>query len=177
MTTKAPLVGIIMGSQSDWPTTRRSWRHRSSRSGMRTSRSVSRSCARARPRRSRTRPRMRPEVIARSKPLPPGSTIGILGGGQLGRMLAIAAAKLGFRTNVYSDEADCPAFDVATVRTAGAFTDLTTLTPFARTVDVVTFEFENVPVEAARHISGLVPVRPGPVALEVAQGRLGEKGV
>jgi 5-(carboxyamino)imidazole ribonucleotide synthase len=114
-------------------------------------------------------------VAYRDRPLPPGSVIGILGGGQLGRMLAMAAAKLGFRTHIFNDEGDCPAFDVASARTNGKFTDLDALTPFAQGVDVVTYEFENVPVEAARHISAIVPVRPGPKALEVSQDRLVEK--
>ena len=108
-------------------------------------------------------------------PLPPGSTIGILGGGQLGRMLALAAARLGLRTHVYSDEPDSPAFDVTGRATHGSYTDLPHLEVFAREVDVVTYEFENVPVEAARHLADLVPVRPGARALEVAQDRLVEK--
>jgi 5-(carboxyamino)imidazole ribonucleotide synthase len=115
------------------------------------------------------------EVAAGAQPLPPGSTIGILGGGQLGRMLAMAAAKLGLRTHVYCDEPRCPAFDVSALQTVGSYTDLDKLRSFAATVDVVTYEFENVPVDAARHLVGMVPVRPGPQALEVAQDRLVEK--
>lgn len=111
----------------------------------------------------------------RPGPLQPGSTIGILGGGQLGRMLAVAAAKLGLRTHIYCDEPHCPAFDVTPLHTVGDYTDLDRLTAFAATVDVVTYEFENVPVTAARHLSGLVPVWPGALALEVAQDRLTEK--
>jgi 5-(carboxyamino)imidazole ribonucleotide synthase len=107
--------------------------------------------------------------------LAPGASVGILGGGQLGRMLALAAAKLGLRTHIYSDEADCPAFDVASECSHGDFTDFERLEPFARSVDVVTYEFENVPVEAAEFLSGLVPVRPGPTALAVSQDRLAEK--
>lgn len=116
-----------------------------------------------------------PEAGVRSEPLPPGSTIGILGGGQLGRMLAMAAAKLGLKTHIYCDEPTCPAFDVTPQHTVGDYTDFDRLSGFAATVDAVTFEFENVPVEAARHLSELVPVRPGPLALEVAQDRLTEK--
>jgi len=108
-------------------------------------------------------------------PLPPGSTIGILGGGQLGRMLSMAAAKLGLRTHIYCNEPKCPAFDVAAQRTVGDYTDVERLEAFAGTVDAVTYEFENVPVEAARHLAELVPVRPGPRALEIAQDRLREK--
>ncbi len=115
------------------------------------------------------------EPEAHSDRLQPGSTIGILGGGQLGRMLAMAAAKLGLRTHIYCDEPNCPAFDVSALHTVGDYTDLTRLTAFAATVDTVTYEFENVPVDAARHLSGLLPVRPGPRALEVAQDRLTEK--
>jgi 5-(carboxyamino)imidazole ribonucleotide synthase len=104
-----------------------------------------------------------------------GSTIGILGGGQLGRMLAQAAARLGFKTHIYSDDPDSPAFEVTSRATHGGYNDLPHLETFARQVDVVTYEFENVPVEAARHIDRLVPVRPGAKALEVAQDRLVEK--
>ena len=109
------------------------------------------------------------------RPLPPGSTIGILGGGQLGRMLALASARLGLKTHVYSDDPESPAFDVTGRATHGSYTDLPHLETFAREVDVVTYEFENVPVEAARHLDNLVPVRPGAKALEVSQDRLVEK--
>jgi 5-(carboxyamino)imidazole ribonucleotide synthase len=107
-------------------------------------------------------------------PLPPGSTIGILGCGQLGRMLALAAARLGLKTHVYCDTTG-PAFDVATAATRAAFDDAEALARFAHSVDVVTYEFENVRVETARIIAGSVPVRPSPTALEVAQDRLVEK--
>ncbi len=113
--------------------------------------------------------------IKQLQPLPPGSTIGVLGGGQLGRMLSLAAARLGFKTHVYSDDPDSPAFEVTSRATHGGYGDLPHLETFARQVDVVTYEFENVPVEAARHIAGIVPVRPGAKALEVAQDRLVEK--
>jgi len=107
-------------------------------------------------------------------PLPPGSTIGVLGSGQLGRMLALAAARLGLKTHVFSTETG-PACDVAARTMLGAFDDLPALAAFARTVDVVTYESENIEVEAARHLARLVPVRPGARALEVAQDRLIEK--
>jgi 5-(carboxyamino)imidazole ribonucleotide synthase len=107
-------------------------------------------------------------------PLPPGSTIGILGSGQLGRMLAIAGARIGLKAHIYCEESG-PAFDVAARRTTGAFADRAALTQFAAAVDAVTYEFENVPLAAARHLTGLVPVRPGARALEVAQDRLAEK--
>lgn len=106
--------------------------------------------------------------------LPPGSTIGILGSGQLGRMLAVAAAQLGFKVHVYSDKPG-PAFDVAAATTVGPFEDLGLITAFAETVDVVTYEFENVPLGAAAAAAAIRPVRPGPRALQVAQDRLNEK--
>src|SRR5262250_3172350 len=98
-------------------------------------------------------------------PLPPGSTIGILGSGQLGRMLAIAAARLGFKTHVYCADSG-PACDVATRTTRAAFDDWAALAAFARAVDAVTFESENVAVEAARYLADHVPVRPSAKALE-----------
>ena len=106
--------------------------------------------------------------------LAPGSTIGVLGGGQLGRMLAMAAARLGLKCHIYSDHRG-PAFDVAAETTLGDFNDLAAIRAFAGSVDVVTYEFENVPVEAAAAAAERAPVRPGPKALEVAQDRLAEK--
>jgi len=110
-----------------------------------------------------------------SAPLPPGSRIGILGGGQLGRMLAMAAARLGFVCHIYSDVPDAPAAQVAASLTIGRYDDIEELRNFAETVDVVTYEFENVPVAAAEMLTGLKPVSPPPKALEVAQDRLVEK--
>lgn len=108
-------------------------------------------------------------------PLPPGATIGILGGGQLGRMLSMAAARLGLRCHIYSDVAG-PAFDVAAASTVGAFEDAKAVTAFARGVDVVTYEFENVPLAAAEAVEAAsMPLRPGPKALAVCQDRLEEK--
>lgn len=106
--------------------------------------------------------------------LPPGSTIGILGGGQLGRMLAMAAARLGLRCHIYSDHSG-PAFDVAAASTVGRYEDLEAVRRFAETVDVVTYEFENVPCATAKAAAAIRPVRPGVKALEVAQDRLVEK--
>lgn len=106
--------------------------------------------------------------------LAPGSTIGILGGGQLGRMLAMAAARLGLRCHIFSDHRG-PAFDVAAETTLGDFDDLAAIRRFAGAVDAVTYEFENVPVAAALAASEIVAVRPGAKALEVAQDRLAEK--
>ncbi len=111
---------------------------------------------------------------AATSPLPPGSTIGILGCGQLGRMLALAAARLGLKTHVYCDTTG-PAFDVATETTRAPFEDVEALSAFARSVDAITYEFENVRVEAARVLARSVPVRPSPRALEIAQDRLVEK--
>lgn len=107
--------------------------------------------------------------------LPPGSIIGILGGGQLGRMLAIAAARLGFQSHIYSDSGG-PAFDVAFKHTIGPYDDTAAITAWANQVDVVTYEFENVPLPAAAAAAKADnPLRPGARALEVAQDRLTEK--
>ncbi len=118
--------------------------------------------------------RTRLTATAPALPLPPGSTIGILGCGQLGRMLAMAAARLGLKTHVLCDTTG-PAFDVATAATKAAFDDAAALAAFARSVDAVTYEFENVRVDTARMLAPIVPVRPSPRALEVAQDRLVEK--
>ena len=106
--------------------------------------------------------------------LPPGSTIGILGGGQLGRMLILAAARLGFRCHVYTD-VHGPACEVAAASMLGAFDDLAKLESFAAAVDVITYEFENVPLAAAAVANNAKPVRPGLRPLEVSQDRLVEK--
>jgi 5-(carboxyamino)imidazole ribonucleotide synthase len=110
-----------------------------------------------------------------ARPLPPGSTIGILGGGQLGRMLALAAARLGFRCHVFSPDPVSPAFDVAAKSTVADFTDASVLSAFARSVDVVTYEFENVNVAAVERTAGIVPVRPNAKALAICQDRFLEK--
>ncbi len=107
--------------------------------------------------------------------LPPGSAIGILGGGQLGRMLAMAAAQLGLKTHIYSDEADAPAFDVAHSRTVGSYADQDALARFAASCAVVTCEFENVPAETLEAAARAVPVFPGAKSFAVAQDRLAEK--
>ena len=109
-----------------------------------------------------------------SFPLRPGSSIGILGSGQLARMLATAAARLGLRCKIYAD-APGPAFDVAAAVTVGAYDAWDKLTAFAGSVSVVTYEFENVADATAQHLAKLLPVRPGPKALAVAQDRLVEK--
>ena len=107
--------------------------------------------------------------------LSPGATIGILGSGQLGRMLAIAALKLGLRTHIYAPEADAPAYDAAAARTIAPFDDEEALARFARSVDVVTYEFENVPTGTVEYLNQRVPVRPGARALTLTQDRLTEK--
>jgi len=109
------------------------------------------------------------------EPLPPGSTIGILGGGQLGRMLAQAAAKLGFRACVLSPEPDSPAFAVSAAHICAAYDDAEALKRLAGEADVVTFEFENVSAQALALLEGAALVAPPRVALEVTQDRLAEK--
>lgn len=104
-----------------------------------------------------------------------GSTIGILGGGQLGRMLALAAARLGMKTHIYCPDAASPAFDVTPNKTVAAYDDQAALAAFAAAVDVVTYEFENVPARTAEFLSNLKPLRPGAIALAVSQDRLAEK--
>lgn len=108
--------------------------------------------------------------------LRPGATIGILGGGQLGRMVAMAAAKLGFDAHIYTDESDSPAERVAARATVAAFEDEAALANFAAVVDVVTTEFENVPARTAAFLveTGVL-VRPGANALAIAQDRVLEK--
>ncbi|MCG6114603.1 MAG: 5-(carboxyamino)imidazole ribonucleotide synthase [Mesorhizobium sp.] len=108
--------------------------------------------------------------------LAPGATIGIIGGGQLGRMLAMAAARLGYRTIILEPQADCPAAQVANAHLVAAYDDADALAELARRCDVVTFEFENVPLAAANDLEGgPTPLYPPSRALEVAQDRLTEK--
>ncbi len=107
--------------------------------------------------------------------LAPGARIGILGGGQLGRMLAMAAARLGLKTHVYAPEPDSPAFDVCVDKTLAAYEDEAALAQFAAKVDVITYEFENVPARTAALLSDLCLVRPSPTALAACQDRLAEK--
>lgn len=108
-------------------------------------------------------------------PLLPGSTIGILGSGQLGRMLALAAHRMGYHCVVYSPARLTPAGRVADAEIAASYEDHEALRKFARQVDVVTVEFENIPVEALETLEALVPVRPGPGALFRTQNRSREK--
>lgn len=106
--------------------------------------------------------------------LAPGSTIGIMGSGQLGRMLALAAARLGFKCHVYSDVPG-PAFDVCERHTLAAYDDRAALTAFAEAISVATYEFENIPAATVEFLDRLVPVRPGAKALACAQDRINEK--
>ena len=107
--------------------------------------------------------------------LAPDATIGILGGGQLGRMLALAAARLGFKCHVFSPNPDSPAFDVVRRVTHADYGDTEALDRFAEDVDVVTYEFENVPAETAAFLAARVPVLPDPKILATTQDRLAEK--
>ncbi|MBU3077050.1 5-(carboxyamino)imidazole ribonucleotide synthase [Sphingomonas quercus] len=118
------------------------------------------------------RHRRRPSLSTLPDVIAPGATIGIVGGGQLGRMLAVAAAQLGYRCHIYAPEETGPAFDVAARWTRGDYADAAALAAFAATVDVVTYEFENLPADALAALDGL---RPCADALEVAQDRLAEK--
>ena len=107
--------------------------------------------------------------------LKPGATIGILGGGQLARMLALAAAPLGLKVHVFAPAGDNPAFEVAGAHTVAAYDDEAALAAFAAAVSVVTYEFENVPAETAAFLAARVPVLPGPRALAVTQDRIQER--
>ena len=109
-------------------------------------------------------------------PLPAGSTIGILGGGQLGRMLSLAASRLGMRTHIFCPDPDSPAFEVTPHKTVAAYDDEAALAAFADAVDVITYEFENVPAATAEFLAARKPLRPGANALAVSQDRLAEKG-
>ena len=108
-------------------------------------------------------------------PLPPNSTIGIVGGGQLGRMTAMAAARLGYRCHVLTDEPDSPAAQVAAGAIVGDYDSAETLRRFAKAVDVVTFEFENVSAEGLDLLAAMRPVHPAPSVLRISQDRLIEK--
>jgi 5-(carboxyamino)imidazole ribonucleotide synthase len=114
-------------------------------------------------------------VTRAAGPLPPGATVGILGSGQLGRMLAVAARQHGYGVAVYSPDADSPAEAVADRAVVAPYSDLDAIAAFARGVDVVTFEFENVPAAAAAAAAAWAPVRPAGEVLHVTQHRLREK--
>src|SRR5262249_26244980 len=108
-------------------------------------------------------------------PLEPGATIGILGGGQLGRMLALAAARLGLKCHVFCPDPQAPAFDVVRRTTLADYGDESALDRFAEAVDVITYEFENVPAETAAFLAERRPVLPNPAVLATTPDRLTEK--
>ena len=110
-----------------------------------------------------------------SGPVLPGATVGVLGSGQLGRMLALAARRMGYRVHVFSPDSDSPTGQVADKEYSAAYDDLDAVRGFAKGVDVVTLEFENIPAATVEEVSAAVPVRPGLKALHTAQNRLREK--
>ncbi|MBC6403375.1 MAG: 5-(carboxyamino)imidazole ribonucleotide synthase [Hyphomonadaceae bacterium] len=110
-----------------------------------------------------------------NNPLPRGSLIGILGGGQLGQMLTMAATRLGYRTHVYAECSDSPGQRTATFKTSAGYNDKAALMQFAHMSDIVTFEFENVPAGTVKSIDDICPVRPKVKALEIIQDRFTEK--
>lgn len=111
-----------------------------------------------------------------SAPLPPGSTIGIFGSGQLGRMLCVAASRLGLKTHIFAPTgADSPAAQVANTFTKGDYTDLEAVMAFAKSCDAITYEFENIPAATAKMAAGIKTLRPSGRCLDVAQDRLTEK--
>lgn len=114
-------------------------------------------------------------AAARRVPILPGACLGVLGGGQLGRMFAIAAARLGYRVHVFAPEDESPAADAAALRTTAPYDDESRLIQFAQSVDVVTLEFENVPREAADLVARHAPLRPAGSVLWHTQNRLREK--
>lgn len=105
----------------------------------------------------------------------PGSTLGVLGGGQLGRMFSMAAKRMGYRVVVYTDGQDSPAGQVSDCTIVSSYTDEDALSEFSRQVDVVTYEFENIPTKSLQVIEKVCPVRPGELALATAQHRFREK--
>jgi 5-(carboxyamino)imidazole ribonucleotide synthase len=107
--------------------------------------------------------------------IPPGKTIGILGGGQLGRMFAIAARRMGYRVHALDPSPDCPTGQVADVEWSAPYDDIDTAVKLAKAVDVVTFEFENIPYETLQKVAEIVPVHPAPLVLDTTRHRLREK--
>ncbi|HAY90149.1 MAG TPA: 5-(carboxyamino)imidazole ribonucleotide synthase, partial [Rhodobacteraceae bacterium] len=110
-----------------------------------------------------------------SNTLPQGARIGILGGGQLGRMLSVAASRLGFRTHIYEPGANPPAAQVADECTMASYEDTEALHAFAQSVDVITYEFENIPTDALDVLETIKPIYPNREALQVSQDRITEK--
>jgi len=113
--------------------------------------------------------------VSGAERLAPGSVIGILGGGQLGRMLALAAARLGYPCHLYCPEKAAPASEVCAAVTNAAYDDESALAGFAEGLAVVTYEFENVPAATAAFLAERLPVRPGPQVLSICQNRGREK--
>ena len=111
----------------------------------------------------------------KNKILKPGATIGILGGGQLGRMLSVAASRLGFKTCIFEPQGDCPASHVANYHFKSDYFDTEALTNFANTCDVITFEFENIPTTTLDIIEEITPIHPNRNALATSQDRFTEK--
>lgn len=114
-------------------------------------------------------------MTTKTAPLPLNSTIGILGGGQLGRMLAMAAAKLGMKTHIFCPDSNSPAFEVSHAHTIADYNDLPALENFANSVDIITYEFENVPVDTAQYITQFSTLAPDANILSISQDRLLEK--
>jgi len=115
------------------------------------------------------------EALKLGAPVAPGGTIGILGGGQLGRMLSLAAARLGLKTHIYSDEEDAPAFQVCSRSTQASYGDKAALETFSRSCNAVTLEFENIPEQTLEFVGHLAPANPGAAALSITQDRYLEK--
>ena len=110
-----------------------------------------------------------------TNPLSSSATIGILGGGQLGRMLSVAASRLGFKTCIFEPGANCPASHVADSHVQAGYDDIDALTKFAQSCDVITYEFENIPTEALDTIEAITPIHPNREALATSQDRFFEK--
>jgi 5-(carboxyamino)imidazole ribonucleotide synthase len=110
-----------------------------------------------------------------ARPLPPNATIGLVGGGQLGRMSAMAAARLGYRCHILTREVDSPAAQVSHAVTISDYRDPVSLRTFAEAVDVISFEFENISAEGLDLLASLRPVRPAPSVLRISQDRIAEK--
>jgi 5-(carboxyamino)imidazole ribonucleotide synthase len=110
-----------------------------------------------------------------TRPILPGATIGVLGSGQLGRMFAMAARRMGYRVHTFSPETDTPTGQIADVEITASYDDLDAVRRFARDVDVTTFEFENIPARTVEAVSEYVAVRPGGIVLHTTQHRLREK--
>ena len=114
-------------------------------------------------------------MIRSNSPILPGATLGMLGGGQLGRMFSVAASRLGYKVIVYAPESESPAGEVSCKHICAPYEDEERLLQFAREVQVISLEFENIPVATLERVSALAPVRPGPQVLGISQHRIKEK--